>query len=151
LNDLDPSARALLEAAREHEDPSPADRWRLQSDFARRVGPAALATAIPVGAALTGGTAAAAAASGGVLVKTLAALAIVGAVGGGTAYSVRARTRPPAPASALAPAPHGPQADLSSGPEATLPPGPSPAASVRVVHRTHSLASRAPTWTKSGP
>jgi len=129
MNDLDPRARALIDAAREGDDPSPTDRERIKHTVLLRV--AALGAAASATGAATAGTLSVGA-------KLSAAVLVASLVGGGTVGVIKlrqarptaapathqqaTRTRTPALAkteglAALAPAPVVPEMIASPRPE----------------------------------
>jgi hypothetical protein len=121
VSDLDPTLRALLDAARPEMDPSAADRARLKRNFARVAGATMLATAVPTASTAAGAAVATGSAVSGVM-KVIAALALLGAASGGIGYAVHVRARHASPEVVLARVPMNAQ---SSTAEAVALPGPS--------------------------
>ena len=104
MSDLHPRSRALIDLAKPAEEPRPADHARHRSGLARRLGAGAFAagtTATTMKAAATVGLATTTTGLG-IIGKTILALALVGAVGGGV-YAVRASSRQVAPQVAVPP------------------------------------------------
>jgi hypothetical protein len=149
MSELDPSLRALIDDARPDMDP-PASAWpHVRANLARRIGPAALAAAIPATATAAGAAAAPASALG--IVKVVGFLALVGSLGGG-AYAVHVRTAAAphvaAPATSVAtPAPKAGDPDPPVSPPMALEPdvpSPAPAPETTSAAVAPSKASRLP-------
>ena len=98
MSDLDPTVQALVDATLSTTEPSQDDRARVRSSLLRKAGPGVLALAIPAASAAAGGAAAAAPVGVSAVVKVLAAIALVGATGGGVTYAVRSHAPHASPA-----------------------------------------------------
>lgn len=138
MSDLGPEARAILDAAQGGDDPTDADRRRVHSSIARRVG---------VGAAILGTTATTSATAGGATIVAgvtsmtkvvLLVVGLVGAVGGG-AYVVHRVTAPksttvattkPTPVIAPAPIPMPDPTPMPAPMETVAAPTPTPTPTV---------------------
>ncbi len=146
MSDLGPDARALIESARNADDPTPGDDARMRRALVGKLG---------IGIGLAAGTVAtstaAATTSAGVVVKSLVALAIVGGISAGGNYMYHAydpggsvvgpRVEPPAPSSeTLAIASALPAPLPVPAPAST----PAPAPEKPLVVTTNRIANSAP-------
>lgn len=102
MNELGKEARALIEAARPGDEPSPEDRLRIRNALLASLATGAAGAAVPAishAATATASTGMLGAGGVALLKKALAVALLAGAVGGGTVLTIEAIEAAPAPAS----------------------------------------------------
>ncbi len=146
MSELSREAQALVEAGRDADTPTPADKQRVRAAlFAQLGAPAGTATSTPSSSAAA--SSAPAATTTGLTLKLLVGVALVGGLSTGGYLTLRSRsTAPPAPTPAHASAPT-PALTLAPTPAPALTPAPAPTAPAEPI--VSSEAPRAPRAVRS--
>lgn len=106
MSELGPNARAVLDAGRDGDDPTPGDRARIRASMMKAIA-AGGATLAAAGESAAAGTAAKAATGLPFVWKVIAGIAVIGAAGGGVAVVAGSGAKEPAkaPTAAVSPPP----------------------------------------------
>lgn len=142
MSDLGPNGRALLDAGRDGDDPTPGDRARLRASVMRAIAAGGVIGAAASESAIAGATVKAASSGLPLVWKVVAGLAVIGAAGGGVAVAVSGGqgAKQAAPPSAVASVP---------GTSATIPTQPPPDAPSIAAPPPTTAVTAAPAATAS--